>query len=71
VQRALAAKVQDLSGTFRRKQRLYMESAWWFLILLIGVFDVLACWGRIARTCGEESGFFDGQSEGAGGHVCT
>ena len=27
VQRGLAAKVQDLSATFRKKQRVYMESA--------------------------------------------
>jgi syntaxin 16 len=26
VQRGLAAKVQDLSGTFRKKQRVYMQS---------------------------------------------
>lgn len=27
VQRGLAAKVQELSATFRKKQRVYMESA--------------------------------------------
>lgn len=27
VQRGLAAKIQDLSATFRKKQRVYMESA--------------------------------------------
>jgi syntaxin 16 len=28
VQRGLAAKVQEVSATFRKKQRVYMESAW-------------------------------------------
>ncbi len=28
VQRGLAARVQELSATFRKKQRVYMESEW-------------------------------------------
>lgn len=33
VQRGLAAKVQDLSATFRKKQRVYMESTFFLLYL--------------------------------------
>lgn len=43
VQRGLAAKVQDLSATFRKKQRVYMESTWRILFcfgLLIRRFDI-------------------------------
>lgn len=40
VQRGLAAKVQDLSGAFRKKQRVYMQSelgrAVYFLLIPVG-----------------------------------
>ena len=38
VQRGLAAKIQDLSATFRKKQRVYMESAFSLIILHLYTF---------------------------------
>jgi len=44
VQRGLAAKIQDLSATFRKKQRVYMESA--FSLIILHLYHVFLFFAR-------------------------
>jgi hypothetical protein len=49
VQRGLAAKVQDLSATFRKKQRVYMESKF---RLPMAIYLSISSWGRASSFRG-------------------